>query len=90
MEQASYPMLDPHRRVHEAFKSRALSYADRIQKGEDTFRVGREVRSDIGLWLTNHIKRDDKHYVPFVKKSLDGSFASKMLSKFFGRRPASA
>ncbi|MNP84929.1 hypothetical protein D3C76_1844530 [compost metagenome] len=55
-----------------------------MKKGEDHFRLAREVRSDIGLWLTNHIKRDDKHYVPFVKKSLDGNFVSRMLGKFFG------
>jgi hemerythrin len=75
MEKAGYPMLDAHHQVHEAFKARAQAYGTRL---------AREVRTDIGLWLTNHIKRDDKHYVPYVKKSLDGGFVSRMLGKFFG------
>ncbi len=83
MENAGYPMLDPHHQVHEAFKARAQAYNARLAKGEDTFRLAREVRTDIALWLMNHIKKDDKHYVPFVKKSLEGSFVSRMLKKFF-------
>lgn len=84
MEKANYPILDAHHQVHEAFKARAAGYAERLNSGEDHFRLAREVRTDIGLWLTNHIKRDDKHYVPYVKKSLDGGFVSRMLGKFFG------
>ena len=84
MEKAGYPMLDAHHQVHEAFKARAHAYHDRLIGGEDSFRVAREVRTDIGLWLTNHIKRDDKHYVPFVKRNIEGSFISRMLGKFFG------
>jgi hemerythrin len=84
MEKAGYPMLDAHHQVHEAFKARAQAYGTRLAGGEDHFRLAREVRTDIGLWLTNHIKRDDKHYVPYVKKSLDGGFVSRMLGKFFG------
>ena len=84
MEKAGYPMLDAHHQVHEAFKARSNAYVQRLNDGEDHFRLAREVRTDIGLWLTNHIKRDDKHYVPFVKKSLDGGFVSRMLGKFFG------
>ncbi len=84
MEQAGYPMLEAHRRTHEAFKTRALGYAERLAGGQDPFRLAREVRTDIGLWLMNHIKREDKHYVPMVKKSLDGSFVSRMLRRLFG------
>ncbi|MNY28762.1 hypothetical protein D3C86_1627600 [compost metagenome] len=83
MEKAGYPMLEPHHQVHEAFKARAKSYSDRLVQGEDTFRVAREIRTDIGLWLTNHIKRDDKHYVSFVKRNIEGGFVARMLGKFF-------
>lgn len=83
MEKAGYPMLDAHHQVHEAFKARAHGYAQRLENGQDPFRLAREVRTDIGLWLMNHIKREDKHYAPFVKKSLDGGFVSRMLGKFF-------
>jgi len=83
MEKAGYPMLEPHHQVHEAFKARAKAYSDRLAQGEDTFRVAREIRTDIGLWLTNHIKRDDKHYVSFVKRNIEGGFVARMLGKFF-------
>ncbi|WP_221798879.1 bacteriohemerythrin [Oceanobacter mangrovi] len=83
MENANYPVLDAHAKVHEAFKARALSYDTRLEKGEDCVKVAKEVRSDIGLWLTNHIQRDDKHYVPYVKKSLEKGFVSRMLGRFF-------
>ncbi|MDO6681239.1 bacteriohemerythrin, partial [Oceanobacter sp. 5_MG-2023] len=72
MERANYPILAAHAKVHEAFRDRALSYNQRIENGEDCFKVAKEVRSDIGLWLTNHIQRDDKDYVPYVRKSLEG------------------
>lgn len=47
-------------------------------------RIARDIRNFIGLWLINHIKREDKHYVPYVKKKLDRSFAKRMISKIFG------
>lgn len=83
MKKAGYPMLEAHHQVHEAFKTRANAYADHLAKGDDPFRVAREVRTDIGLWLTNHIKRDDKHYVSFVKHNIEGGFVARMLGKFF-------
>ena len=84
MAKAGYPMLEAHHQVHEAFKARAHAYHERLGKGEETFRVAKEVRTDIGLWLTNHIKRDDKHYVSFVKRNIEGGFVARMLGKFFG------
>lgn len=83
MKKAGYPMLEAHHDVHERFKERAHSYRDRFGSGEDPIRLAREVRSDIGLWLTNHIKRDDKHYVNYVKRDLEGGFVARMLGKFF-------
>lgn len=83
MEQAKYPILTAHAKVHEAFRTRALSYQQRIDDGENCIKIAKEVRSDIGLWLTNHIQRDDKHYVPYVKKSLEGGFVSRMKKRFF-------
>lgn len=84
MAKAGYPMLDAHHDVHERFKERAESYLQRFGSGEDPMRLAREVRSDIGLWLTNHIKRDDKHYVSFVKRNIEGGFVARMLGRFFG------
>lgn len=83
MDRANYPVREAHGKVHEAFRSRALGYDKRIEAGEDPIKVGKEVRSDIGLWLTNHIQRDDKDYVPYVKKSLEGGFVSRMIKRCF-------
>lgn len=83
MEQAEYPILAAHAKVHEAFRNRALAYEKRIEQGEDCIKVAKEVRSDIGLWLTNHIQRDDKDYVPYVRKSMEGGFVSRMMKRFF-------
>ena len=83
MKQAGYPMLEAHHQVQEAFKSRAYGYLEKIDNGADPMKVARDIRTDIGLWLINHIKREDKHYAPYVKKSLDKGFVSKMLGRFF-------
>lgn len=83
MERAEYPILAAHAKVHEAFRKRALAYQQRIEDGEDCIKIAREVRSDIGLWLTNHIQHDDKDYVPCVRKSLEGGFVSRMVKRFF-------
>lgn len=84
MKQAGYPMLDAHATIHEAFKQRAHRYLEQLDSGEDPMRVARDIRIQIGLWLMNHIKREDKHYVPYVKKSLDPGFAKRMISAIFG------
>lgn len=83
MERAEYPILAAHAKVHEAFRKRALAYSSRLENGEDPLKVAREVRSDIGLWLTNHIQRDDKDYVSYVRKSMEGGFVSRMMKRFF-------
>lgn len=84
MEKAGYAMRDAHHQVHEAFKDRCQNYLDKIDNGTEPLKVAREMRTDIGLWLINHIKREDKHYAACVKKSLDQGFVSRMLSKVFG------
>ena len=84
MKQANYPMLDAHAQVHESFRQRANGYIQQLDAGEDPMRVARDMRIQLGLWLINHIKREDQHYVPYVKKKLDRSFAARMLSRIFG------
>lgn len=84
MKDAGYPMLEAHHSVHEEFKKRMHSYEARMKGGEDTIKLAREVRLDIAMWLMNHIKREDKHYAPYVKKKLNQGFVKTMLGKFFG------
>ncbi len=84
MEKAGYPMFEAHRRVHDAFRERAADYLRRVSEGTDPLKVAREMRTDVGLWLINHIKHEDQDYVPTVKKSLDRGFATRLISKLFG------
>ena len=86
MKQAGYPMLEAHHEVHELFKKRAYGYLEKINSGCEPMKIARDIRTDIGLWLINHIKREDRHYAPYVKKSLDKSFVAKMLGRFFANR----
>lgn len=83
MEQAGYPMLEAHRAAHEAFKARALGYLDSLENDGSPMKVARVIRTEIGLWLINHIKREDQHYAPYVKRSLDQGFVARMLKRFF-------
>lgn len=84
MEQAGYPMFEAHRRVHDAFRRRVDDYWAKLSGGADPLKVARDMRTDVGLWLINHIKHEDKHYVAQVKKNLDRGFASRLLGKLFG------
>jgi len=83
MKQSGYPMTDAHQQVHEAFKARAYGYLERINDGANPMKIARTMRTEIGLWLINHIKREDKHYAPYVKKTLNQGFVKKMLERFF-------
>ena len=89
MRSAGYPVLDAHHQVHESFRQRALNYKSRLEKGENPLIIAREARTDIGLWLMNHIRCEDKHYVPYVKKFLnkqDKGTVRQAVARFFGRK----
>lgn len=81
MKQAGYPMHEAHSMVHAAFAERAKRYLTRLESGEDSMRLAREIRVDIGLWLINHIKREDMHYVACVKKHLQPNLLKRTLGK---------
>lgn len=85
MEQANYPLLTAHHKIHESFKERAFKYVDKLNAGEDPFKVAEQVKIYIGLWLMSHVKNDDRDYVPYVKKIVgkgSGGFGS-LLKRFF-------
>jgi len=82
MEEAGYPMAASHKKIHDAFKERALSYEQKINNESNPKKLAREIRIDIGLWLINHIKREDRHYVNDVKAYLKK--ASRKRKPLFG------
>ncbi|MGI6407313.1 MAG: bacteriohemerythrin [Gammaproteobacteria bacterium] len=83
MQSADYPHFEAHQAVHHAFRERAYGYLERLEQEENRMKVARTIRTEIGLWLINHIKREDQHYVPYVKRSLDRGFVARMLKRFF-------
>ncbi len=86
-EKAGYPFLKAHQRVHEIFMKRVAAFRDRSDKGEN---VAAELLSMLKVWLTSHIKGDDRDYVESVQK-ITGSveqeqvgWLSTTLKRFFG------
>lgn len=66
-EDAKYPFINAHKKVHDLFAQRVADYQARFSKGED---VSKELNSLLVTWLFNHIKRDDADYVETVKGHL--------------------
>ena len=83
MEKAGYPLFEAHRKVHDNFRQRTNEYLYRVNGGIDPLKVAREMRNDIGLWLINHIKHEDKHYVASVKRTLERGVVNRLLDKWF-------
>lgn len=81
MQHGEYPAFDNHRKVHEMFRDRVLNYQSRLDRGDD---IGRELLRDLKVWLSDHIQRDDRHYVPYVMKKVEAGWVSRVIRKFFG------
>lgn len=82
-EEAHYPFLKAHKKVHDLFVKRVGEYQERFKLGDD---VSEELNNLLVTWLFNHIKRDDADYVASVKNNLQQheAFVEKKKS-FFGR-----
>jgi hemerythrin len=81
-EEAHYPYLKAHKRVHELFARRVAEYQERFKLGED---VSEELNSLLVRWLFNHIKRDDADYVESFKKNLSQDEFVERRKGFFSR-----
>lgn len=85
MAQAGYPYIEAHTNVHRAFTDRIHNYKTRLAKGED---IGKHLLSDLRIWLTNHIKQEDRDYANKVqahmKTDSHQGWLSKALGRFFG------
>ncbi len=66
-EEAGYPFLTSHKKVHELFTKRIADFQKRAEQGEDVIKA---LNSLLVTWLFNHIKRDDNDYVDSVKSYL--------------------
>lgn len=82
-EEAHYPFLKAHKKVHDLFVKRVGEYQERFKLGDD---VSEELNNLLVTWLFNHIKRDDADYVASVKNNLQQQEAFVEKKKgFFGK-----
>ncbi len=68
MDRSGYPLSDSHKKVHKSFIARINKYVEQHENGED---ITKRLMSELRIWLTSHIKNDDKDYVPVVQKMLN-------------------
>lgn len=87
MEEAGYPFINGHKRVHELFIKRVSDFQQRFKIGED---ISGELLTVLKSWLINHIKSDDNDYVSLVKNNMTqgnkkdkDSWISRSVKKFF-------
>lgn len=67
MEDAGYPFINGHKKVHDMFTHRVSEYMQRFQQGED---ITEELLITLRAWLINHIKADDNDYAASVRSSM--------------------
>ena len=66
-EEAGYPYIKAHQRLHVQFAKRLTSFQTRFAEGED---ISGELESFLTNWLLDHIKHDDTDYVELAKEHL--------------------
>lgn len=86
MEDAGYPQLNAHKRVHELFIRRVAVLHQRFKSGED---IAQDLHNVLARWLITHIQTEDRHYVGAVKEKMVGVVADpnrrkSLLARFFG------
>lgn len=64
LEISKYPLITAHKEVHTAFTKRIDSFRQQHEAGKD---IARAMMMELKLWLTQHIKNEDRNYLPFVK-----------------------
>jgi len=64
-QQHGYPLIVPHKKAHDNFIIRLNEYKKRHNNGEN---IARGLSGELVIWLTNHIKNEDRDYVPYCKK----------------------
>ena len=85
LEDAGYPLLNAHKRVHELFIRRVAVLNQRFKSGED---IAQDLHNVLARWLITHIQTEDRHYVGAVKEKMVGVVADQnrrkgLLARFF-------
>ena len=62
-EKAGYPFFKAHNKVHAVFIRRISTFRERAANGEN---ITAELLAMLKVWLSNHIKGDDRDYAEIV------------------------
>ena len=82
LKQSDYELTEPHIAAHERFKETAKKYQKAIQKSKDMMIV-KQMCSELTLWLTEHIKREDTDFVDSVNRLYQKDSMFNGLFNFF-------
>ncbi len=85
MENAGYPLTEPHKKIHAEFIQRVRDYQAQHEKGHQ---VTMQLMYELKTWLLNHIKEEDREYAQLVNKTLNPSWLDKTLGRFFHLKPS--
>lgn len=69
MEQANYPFIKVHKRLHDHFIQRLAGYTQRFDAGEE---VVSELQQFLSSWLRSHFSHEDRDYSPQVLAEMQG------------------
>lgn len=78
---AKYPLTADHKVAHASFTTRIDQYRHMHEQGKNVTRL---LMSELKIWLTQHIKIEDKKYVPYVQRGFNRSWVENALLRFFG------
>jgi hemerythrin len=90
MKRANYPFIKAHKRVHEIFQKRVDKFLQRANAGEA---ITQELLAMLKIWLSSHIKGDDRDYVDAVMQITathdreNAGWLSSTLQRLFGSQP---
>ena len=68
MKEAHYPMLEEHRRIHQAFVGRVRYFKEHYERGED---ITDQLMIELRAWLINHIQNTDSGYAHDIQQMLE-------------------
>jgi len=62
-----YPDYERHKQLHEVFKQRAVQMSEVFKKTGFTDQFANIVYSQIGIWLIEHIQKEDTKIAEYIK-----------------------
>lgn len=81
LRRSGYQFWATHQDNHEKFRMNLQHYEKRLEQGEDKLRLARLLRTDIGNWALEHIRKEDQHYAKCVSKIFNRGMIDKLVEK---------